>query len=116
MPCDFDMPGSMRRAFAFLIFTIMFCNESAYAQDPIQARQGRAFAQRTCATCHGIVPSAPSPVAGAPNFHTIAATPGMSPLALRGALETPHHSMPNLMLSPVELRDVGAYIMSLQTK
>lgn len=40
----------------------------------------------------------------------------MSPLALREALETPHHSMPNVMLSPVELRDVGAYIMSLQTK
>jgi mono/diheme cytochrome c family protein len=114
MPCDFDM--SMRRAFAFLIFTFMFCNESADAQDPIQARQGRAFAQRTCATCHGIVPSAPSPVAGAPNFHTIATTPGMSPLALREALETPHHSMPNPMLSAVELRDIAAFIMSLQTK
>jgi mono/diheme cytochrome c family protein len=106
----------MRRALALLILTIIFCNESTYAQDSIQARQGRGFAQRICASCHGIVPGAPSPVAGAPNFDAIAATSGMSPLALRVALDTPHHSMPNLMLSPTELSDVTAYIMSLQAK
>ena len=48
------------------------------------------------------------------NFYTVAGTPGMSPLALRVALETPHHSMPNLMLTANELRNVTAYIMSLQ--
>jgi mono/diheme cytochrome c family protein len=97
----------------FLIITAMF-GQLSRAQDSLEARQGRAFAQRICATCHGIVAGAPSAVAGAPNFYSIAATPGMSPLALRVALETPHHSMPNLMLSADELRDVTAYIMSLR--
>lgn len=106
----------MRRALVWIVVTLTLGNQSAYAQDTIQARQGQAFAQRTCATCHGIVPGSPSPVAGAPNFHTIAATPGMSPLAMRVALETPHHSMPNLQLSADELRDVTAYIMSLLAK
>jgi mono/diheme cytochrome c family protein len=106
----------MQRALVWLIFTLTLGNQPTYAQDTIEARQGRAFAQSTCAVCHGIVLGAPSPVAGAPNFHTIAATPGMSPLALRVMLETPHRSMPNLQLSADELRDVTAYIMSLRAK
>ena len=106
----------MQRALVWLIITVALGNQPTYAQDTIQVRQGRAFAQSVCAPCHGIVPGAPSPIAGAPSFHAIAATPGMSPLALRVALETPHHSMPNLMLSADELRDVTAYIMSLRAK
>jgi len=102
----------MRRALALLIVTILSSTPSARAQDSFEARQGRAFAQRVCATCHGIVLGATSPVAGAPNFYTIASTPGMSELALRVALQTPHHSMPNLMLTADEMRDVTAYIMS----
>lgn len=42
-------------------------------------------------------------------------TPGMSPLALRVILETPHRSMPNLTLTADELRDITAYIMSLRS-
>jgi mono/diheme cytochrome c family protein len=106
----------MQRALVWLIITVIFGNQSINAQDTIEARQGRAFAQRICATCHGIVLGAPSSIAGAPNFYAIAATPGMSPLALRVALETPHHSMPNLVLTADELHDVTAYIMSLRAK
>jgi len=104
----------MWRTVSLLTLAILICDRSAQAQDPLEARQGRAFAQRICSGCHGIVLGAPSPVAGAPNFYTVASTPGMSSLALRVALETPHHSMPNLMLTPDELRDITAYIMSLR--
>jgi mono/diheme cytochrome c family protein len=106
----------MRRLLGPLILATLAVYQPAYGQDTLEVRQGRAFAQRTCVTCHGVVTGAPSPVAGAPSFQTIAATPGMSELALRVALETPHHSMPNLMLSADEKQDVIAYIMSLRPR
>jgi mono/diheme cytochrome c family protein len=105
----------MWRAVALLMFAILAGDQSAQAQDLFEARQGRALAQRICSGCHGIVLGSSSPVAGAPNFYTIASTPGMSPLALRVVLETPHHSMPNLVLMPDELRDITAYIISLRS-
>ena len=94
--------------------TILLATQSASGEESLQVRQGRAFAQRICATCHGVVLGALSPAAGAPNFYTLASTPGMSELALRVALQTPHHSMPNLMLTADEMRDVTAYIISLR--
>jgi mono/diheme cytochrome c family protein len=83
-------------------------------QDPRDVTQGRVFAERVCAGCHGIQLGQPSAVAGAPNFYTIAMTPGMSPIALRVVLETPHHSMPNFPFSDEERRTVIAYILSLR--
>ena len=100
---------------ALLMLAILLGDQSAQGQDSFEARQGRAFAQRMCSECHGIVPGATSSVAGAPNFYAVANTPGMSPLALRVALETPHPSMPNVMLTNEELRDIIAYIMSLRS-
>jgi mono/diheme cytochrome c family protein len=105
----------MRRTLALAMFAVVLGDQSAQAQDSFEARQGRAFAQHVCSGCHGVVPGAASAVAGAPNFYAIANTPGMSPLALRVALQTPHRSMPNLMLTTDELRDVTAYIMSLRS-
>jgi len=102
------------RRFSLFVLALLLGSQAANAQDSAEVRQGHAFAQRICATCHGIVLGAPSPVAGAPNFYTLASTPGMSELALRVALQTPHHSMPNLMLTADEMRDVTAYIMSLR--
>jgi len=88
----------------------------AQDQDPKDVRDGRAFAQRVCAICHGIQLGQVSAVAGAPSFYTIAATRGMSPLALRVALESTHRSMPNFAFTADELRTVIAYIMSLQPR
>jgi hypothetical protein len=55
-----------------------------------------------------------SPVAAAPTFPAIASSPGMSPIALRVALQSTHRTMPNLALTAVELDDVIAYILSLR--
>jgi hypothetical protein len=40
----------------------------------------------------------------------------MTAMALRVALQTSHAMMPNIMLEPDELRDVIAYIVSLQSR
>jgi hypothetical protein len=44
----------------------------------------------------------------------IASTPGMTSIALSAALNTSHHSMPNIMLAADEQADITAYIMSLK--
>jgi len=105
----------MPHLIVLLMFGTLINAQSAQAQDTFEARQGRAFAERVCSGCHGVVLGATSLAAGAPNFYPVARTPGMSPLALRVALETPHHSMPNLMLTTDELSNITAYIMSLRS-
>ena len=52
-------------------------------------------------------------VHSAPNFLAIAHTPGMTAAGLVHGLP-PHHSMPYLILSGQQVRDVSAYILSLQ--
>ena len=54
-------------------------------------------------------------VHSAPNFRAIAHTPGMTAAALTVWLTAhPHHRMPNLILTGEQVRDVSAYILSLQ--
>jgi mono/diheme cytochrome c family protein len=85
------------------------------AQDIGSAAQGLVLAQRVCSECHAIGPSQTrSPNAAAPRFETIANVPGMTELALTVALRTPHRTMPNIILEASELRNIAAYILSLQ--
>jgi len=100
---------------------VLLAAAPAVAQPGVQAptetketRQGRALAVRVCSICHGIRLGEASAAAGAPNFYAVAMTPGMSALALRVALQRPHHSMPNLALTNDELRGITAYILGLR--
>jgi mono/diheme cytochrome c family protein len=96
---------------------LLFATQPLGAQVARDVAQGREFAQRVCAACHAIRPGAAlSPVVAAPTFSAIAATPGMSPIALRVALQSVHRTMPNFALTGAELDDVIAYIMSLQRR
>src|ERR1041384_883520 len=80
----------MLRALGLLLLLSLLASQSARTEEGVEVRQGRVLAQRECAACHGVTPGAPSPAAGAPNFTAVAMIPGMSPLALRVALQTPH--------------------------
>jgi len=42
------------------------------------------------------------------------ATLGVTAIALSAALNTSHHSMPNIMLAAGEQADISAYILSLK--
>jgi mono/diheme cytochrome c family protein len=87
----------------------------AQAQETGQASRGLALAQRLCAECHAIEKqSARSPNAHAPRFQAVASTPGMTATALSAALNTSHHSMPNILLAADEQADIIAYILSLK--
>jgi mono/diheme cytochrome c family protein len=85
------------------------------AQDADDVRHGREIAQTICAACHVVAKGQlVSPNSEAPPFPVLAATPGMTTIALTAALLTSHRQMPNIILQPDERRDVIAYILSLK--
>ena len=87
----------------------------AHAQPAGDAAKGHEFVQQICSECHTIEKGRrPSPNGQAPNFETIAKTPGMTAIALTAVLRTPHRNMPNIVIANDDLRDVAAYVMSLQ--
>jgi cytochrome c len=85
------------------------------AQDATDVRRGREIARNICAACHVVSKGQiASPRSEAPPFPVLAATPGMTTIALTAALLTSHRQMPNIVLQPDERRDVIAYILSLK--
>jgi mono/diheme cytochrome c family protein len=77
--------------------------------------RGLALAQRICIECHAVdKQQARSPNPDAPRFATIAASPGMTSIALSAALNTSHQSMPNVLLEADEQADIIAYILTLR--
>ena len=85
------------------------------AQEIGQAGRGLESARHLCAECHAVQrEAARSPNDNAPPFATIASVPGMTATALSAALNTPHRTMPNIMLAADERADIIAYILSLK--
>ena len=88
---------------------------AAHAQVPGDPQKGRALAQRFCAECHVVEElNVRSPNSEAPSFTAVASTPGMTAMALNVFFQTPHRTMPNLILKPDQKNDIIAYIMSLK--
>ena len=87
---------------------------SAKAQEADIAA-GHAFAREACKVCHAVEPSRlPRRFEIGPTFRDIANTPGMTTTALTAFLTTSHPKMPNLILTPKEITNVTAYILSLR--
>jgi mono/diheme cytochrome c family protein len=108
------MTTMIRLAISALGFSIA-ASTVATAQDG-SPRDGLALARRNCAECHAVTKDEQrSPHVDAPTFSKIAATPGMTSISLTVALTTSHKTMPNIVLSTDERRDVIAYILSLRT-
>ena len=95
---------------------------SAYAANAQDAsgnpEAGRVYAREVCSPCHAVTAEQASQrsIAIAPDFQTIANTPGMTATALRAFLQTPHPKMPNLILTAQQSADVIAYILSLRDR
>ena len=82
------------------------------AQD---ANAGLTLARQLCSECHAVERAQPrSPNPASPPFETIANVPGMTGIALSAALQSPHRSMPNVMLDANQLGSIVAYILSLR--
>ncbi|HEU0217065.1 MAG TPA: cytochrome c [Stellaceae bacterium] len=98
-------------------FVLVGAAFAAKAQDgPGDLDAGHALAREVCSPCHAIdaPPHAPRLVEIAPDFQTIADTPGMTATALRAFLLSSHPKMPNFILSRAQSDDVITYILSLR--
>jgi cytochrome c len=82
------------------------------AQDAGHAARGQGLVEADCLSCHGD----PSRSPRAPDFREVAAMPSTTALSLGVFLRTSHPNMPNIILSPADLDDVIAYILSLKTR
>lgn len=78
--------------------------------------RGRVLAEQRCSHCHGVKRGEKSPAADAPSFTDVAAEPSISEYMLRVFLQTPHPTMPNLIIKPDEIDDIVSYIGSLKPK
>jgi len=98
------------------LFGALAAVTAVQAQDIGDMRQGRRLALDVCASCHAArAGQTQSPLATAPTFEEIANTPGMTATALNFWLTAHvHPTMPLLILSSQQVRDVSAYILSLR--
>jgi mono/diheme cytochrome c family protein len=85
------------------------------ASDEGDARQGAALAEAACSQCHAVGRNqVRSPNRYAPSFRNVARAPGMTATALHVWFQTPHPSMPNLILRNSDKENIFAYILSLK--
>jgi mono/diheme cytochrome c family protein len=100
-----------------IVLALAQVGSRASAQEMGDAMKGATLAQSVCAECHAVRNGETrSPNPKAPTFTSVAATRGMSEMALRVWLQSPHPTMPNLMLGEDEKDDVIAYILTLKRK
>jgi mono/diheme cytochrome c family protein len=109
------MNGRILAVLAAMLLSVLGSVRLLSAQEIGDAANGRNIATTVCAACHMVGKGEfQSPAGGAPAFARIAATPGMTSIALSATLLTSHRQMPNIILQPDERRDVIAYILSLK--
>ena len=87
----------------------------AQARDLDFRQKGHLLARQVCGECHAVGKrDFGSPNSRAPSFATIAATPGITTMALNVFLNTSHRTMPNIILTPDQTKEIVAYILSLK--
>jgi cytochrome c len=99
-----------------LALTICLPNPLSAQMRNADPTRGYQLAQRLCANCHAIEASSTATVnPDVPSFPFIAKQPNVSAEQLAGRIIVPHPAMPNMQLTVAEIRDVIAYILSLQS-
>jgi mono/diheme cytochrome c family protein len=99
----------------WVVAAIIANTSSVQAAQIGSSEQGLTVARERCASCHLVVKEGGlSTNEKAPAFARIANTPGMTSAALRSALNTSHHTMPNLIIKDDDADSVIAYILSLR--
>ncbi|MGQ7793255.1 c-type cytochrome [Faunimonas sp. B44] len=77
------------------------------------AASGKAIAERWCASCHVVGPEQATAMADVPSFGAIVERSKGELGWLEGFLADPHPMMPDMSLTRQEIRDLAAYIGSL---
>lgn len=119
-----ESKGFLVRA-APVVLLLAMCPVRGLAQDPRldgpevtkpDPQNGQVLAEKLCVSCH-VVEADVGPVqSDIPSFKSIANRPGQTREALMNWLTLPHPPMPDLGLSRQEIRDLGAYLISLRVE
>ena len=78
--------------------------------------EGHQLAQKTCATCHVIVPNGPASWTDAPSFESIANRPGITQQWLAAFVQKPHIHMLADQYTPAQANSIASFILSLRHK
>jgi len=106
----------MKSRIALAAAMLLVSGYAGFAQEA-DIEAGAAYAEQVCAACHAVLANEQiSPLPQAPTFQSVADTPGMTELALTVWLQSSHPTMPNIIIKPDNLRNVVAYIRSLEKK
>jgi mono/diheme cytochrome c family protein len=76
---------------------------------------GSRLAHQVCAACHVMGDDRTTVPGPAPTFFEVANHPTTTALGLRAFLQSPHVTMPDLILTPEETDDVISYILTLKS-
>ena len=88
---------------------------AALAETPGDPVAGRLLAGAQCSSCHAIGSGHPAPpLPAASSFAEVARLPSTTALSLQVLLRTPHADMPDIVLTPAQMDDLIAYILSLR--
>jgi mono/diheme cytochrome c family protein len=97
-------------------------SSAAQAQAPVAAgsdpvTRGKALVEAKCAGCHAVGDAGGSPVSPAPPFRTLAQRYPVANLqeAFAEGISTGHPKMPEIVLEGRQVRDLIAYLESIQT-
>jgi len=101
---------------SFVLATVVLITLTAEENAGADQSRGRVLAEQRCSQCHGVKRGEKSPDVDAPSFTDISAEPSITEYMLRVFLQTPHPTMPNLIINPDEMDDIVSYIVSLKPK
>ncbi len=103
------------KTLAVTIAGVLAVTSSAFALDP-EAQRGQLFAETNCSTCHAVGPIGGSPLPLAPPFRTLHEQYPVENLAeaLAEGIVTGHPNMPQFELDIAQIRDLIAYLKSLE--
>src|SRR5271169_1369856 len=105
------MDVNFRGSLVVLVAVISLATSSSAAAQG-SAEAGKLLAQRWCANCHQIEPSAAAKDT-APSFAALGVRKGKDPGWVRAWLFNPHAPMQGINLSRQQVDDIVAYLQSL---
>lgn len=107
------MEKTVRSAIGGLAIALVFL--PALAGEP-DVTHGRALVETNCARCHGIDTTDKSPHPEAPEFRTLSQRYPVDALeeAFAEGIVTGHPDMPEFKATPEQVRDIIAYLASIQ--
>jgi mono/diheme cytochrome c family protein len=109
----------MASAFRYYLIgvALVIATHAGATQEVRDTSSGFAYANQVCSECHAVRRGERvSPHERAPAFQVVADAPGMSEMALLVWFQSPHPSMPNLLIKAQESDDLVAYILSLKQR